>query len=324
MIQVLVTGAAGNLGRSLVVALTAKGYRVRAVDCVEGPSSPGVEWARCDVTDLESLRTTMVGCEAVIHLAALGLPWLASEEEVFRVNDYGSFCVFCAAAKSGIRRIVTASSINAVGMYFGMRRLTVDRIPMTEESRCVASDIYSFSKQLQESIAEYFYRRSGITSVSLRMGGDMRIDPQPAAPAIRETVVQLLDRPRDEGRRHAREMVERFFARSSDLRWRYNEEYLANAIATGVTHLWTALDCRDRDEAFALALEANSEGAEVINVADAHNTLGIDARELASLFYPEAEVDVNLRGTQSLWSIERARTLLGFVPKYSVARYFSG
>ena len=323
MMQVLVTGAAGNLGKSLVVALTAKGYRVRAVDCVAGPSTPGIEWARCDVTDLESLRTTMAGCEAVIHLAALGLPWLASEEEVFRVNDYGSFCVFRAAAESGVRRIVAASSINAVGMYFGMRRVTVDRIPMTEESPCVTSDIYSFSKQIQEDIAKYFYRRSGITSLSLRMGENMGIDPRPATPAIRDTVVQLLDLPRDEGRRRAREMVERFFARSSDLRCRYNEDYIANMLATGVTHLWTALDCRDRDEAFALALEADIEGAEVVNVADAHNTLGIDARELASLFYPEAEIDANLRGTQSLWSIERARTLLGFVPKYSVARYFS-
>jgi nucleoside-diphosphate-sugar epimerase len=323
MRQVLVTGAAGNLGKSLVVALTARGYRVRAVDCVEGPSAPGIEWARCDITDPVSLHTTMVGCEAVIHLAALGLPWLASEEEVFRVNSYGTFCVFRAAAESGIRRVVAASSINAVGMYFGLRHLTVDRIPMTEECRRITSDIYSFSKQVQEDIAGYFYRRSGITSLSLRMGGDMRIDPQPVVPAVREAVVRLLDLPRDDGRRRAREIVERFFARSSELRWRYNEDYIANALATGVAHLWTAVDCRDRDEAFALALEADIEGAEVINVADTQNTLGLDARELASLFYPEAEIDANLRGTQSLLSIDRARTLLGFVPKYSVARYFS-
>ena len=321
--HVLVTGAAGKVGQSLVASLVVKGHQVRAADMVVGPDSAGIKWVNCDVTNIESLRAAMVDCEAVIHLAAMGLPWLVSEEETFRINDYGSFCVFRAAAEAGIRRVISASSINALGMYFGKRRVDATRIPVTEDHQRVTSDIYSFSKQIQEDVAQYFYRREGIVSVSLRMGNNMTIDPKPAESPIREAIVQLLELPREEGRRRVREFVDRFFARSEDLRGRYNGEYVANSIATGVTHFWTALDCRDRDEAFTLALEANLDGATVINIADSCNILELDARSIASLCYPEATLDAELHGTQSLWSVERAKTLLGFVPQYSVARFFN-
>jgi len=320
--QVLVTGAAGKIGQSLVLHLVSEGYRVRGADLSEGPEVPGVEWCKCDITDKLALRAAMVDCEAVVHLGALRLPWLAPEEEVFRVNGYGSFCVFRAAAEAGIRRVVSASSINALGMYFGLRRVTVARIPVTEEEGRVTSDVYSFSKQTQEDIADYFHRREGISSVSLRLGG-VAFDPKPEPMPVRAAVQALLAEPREQARERVRNIVDRFFARSRDLRERYVDDWVNNSIATGAAHLWTVLDSRDCDQAFGLALAAQVDGALVINVSDAHNTLGIDARELASLFYPEAEVDPALSGTASLWSIERATNLLGFTPRYSVERFYS-
>ena len=320
--QVLVTGAAGEIGKSLTTSLLALGHRVRALDIKRGSDDPALEWICADSTDVSALRAAMVGCDAIIHLAALGLPWLGTEEEVFRVNDYGTFCVYRAAAESGVGRVVAASSINALGMYFGLRSLQIDRIPVTEDHRRVTSDIYSFSKQIQEDIAEYFYRREGITSISIRMGADMKLDAQPTPAPIRDEIARLLALPRAEGQRHVHEIVGRFFARSRDLRERYTSGWVPNAVATGVMHLWTVLDSRDRDRAFALALAADVEGAVVVNVSDSHNALVMDAREIASLCYPEAELAATLQGTQSLWSGERARTLLGFEPQYSVARFF--
>jgi UDP-glucose 4-epimerase len=317
-VYVLVTGASGAIGRSVTAHLVAVGHRVRAFDRVAGPELPGVDWMLGDVTEPTTLAAGIAGCDAVIHLAALGLPWLASEEEIFRINDYGSFCVFRAAADANVRRVVCASSINALGLYFGLKRLNLERIPVTEEHGRFTSDIYSFSKQIVEDIAAYFYRNAGISSACLRMGGNMQLDPQPAAPELRQAVSALLDQPRALAQARARAIVDGFFGRGRDSRERYSGPYLENAIATGVSHLWTALDIRDRDQAFSLALTAQFEGALVVNVADSSNTLGLDARELANLFYPEAEVDPGLSGTQGLWSIERARTLLGFSPQHSV------
>jgi nucleoside-diphosphate-sugar epimerase len=322
--HVLVTGASGAIGRSLSAHLASAGHRVRAFDLVEGPVLPGVDWVLGDVTDPTALSSYAAGCDAVIHLAAFGLPWLASEEETFRINDYGSFCVFRAAAEANVRRVICASSINALGMYFGRQRMVFDRIPITEEHRRVTSDIYSFSKQILEDIAAYFHRSAGISSICLRMGGNMRLEPQPAAPEVRDAVVELLAQPRAQAQARVRAIVDGFFGRSRDLRERYHGPYIENAIATGSTHLWTALDIRDRDEAFLRAMTAEFDGAHVVNVADSHNTLGLDARELANLFYPEAEVDAGLFGTNGLWSIERARTLLGFEPQYSVKQYWGG
>lgn len=320
--HVLLTGASGTIGRSLLASLVQAGHRVSAFDLTSGPELAGVDWTLGDITDSTALAVAMVGCDSVIHLAALGLPWLATPEETFRINDHGTFCVFQAAANANIRRVVCASSINALGMYFGLRRLEVDRIPVTEGHRRVTSDVYSFSKQMLEDIAAYFYRTTGVSSVCVRMGANMRLKPQPAAPEVRQAVLALLEQPRDQGQARARAIVDGFFGRSKDLRERNSGPYLENAIASGVTHLWTALDTRDRDLAFVLALTADLEGAHVVNIADSVNTLGLDARELASLFYPEAEIDPALSGTEGLWSIERARTLLGFEPQHSVSLCF--
>jgi dTDP-L-rhamnose 4-epimerase len=108
-VRVLLTGAAGFIGRVVEPLLISAGAEVVAYDR-----------ARCagdDVTDLDRVRSATAGCEAVIHLAAkvgLGVD-LRDIDDYVRSNDLGTAIVLRAAAESGVRRVVYASSMVVYG-----------------------------------------------------------------------------------------------------------------------------------------------------------------------------------------------------------------
>ena len=107
--RVLLTGAAGFVGRAVEPALVSAGSDVVAYDR-----------ARCaadDVTDLDRVRSATAGCDAVIHLAAkvgLGVD-LGDIDDYVRSNDLGTAVVLRAAAEAGVRRVVYASSMVVYG-----------------------------------------------------------------------------------------------------------------------------------------------------------------------------------------------------------------
>jgi nucleoside-diphosphate-sugar epimerase len=68
--KVLVTGAAGCIGRATVARLAAAGHAVRAVDRVAGAGGAGIEWTTADLSGADA-GGLLAGCDAVAHLAAL-------------------------------------------------------------------------------------------------------------------------------------------------------------------------------------------------------------------------------------------------------------
>ena len=107
--RVLVTGAAGFIGRVVTACLRAEGDEVvaydRAVESADG------------ITDLARVRSAADGCEAVVHLAAkvgLGVG-IADIDDYARQNDLGTAVVLRAGAEAGIRRLVFASSMVVYG-----------------------------------------------------------------------------------------------------------------------------------------------------------------------------------------------------------------
>jgi UDP-glucose 4-epimerase len=295
---------------------------VRATDIDERSTSADGAVTYADVTDVDSILAAARGCDVVVHLAGLATPWASNEETIFRVNTLGTFCVYRAAAMAGIRRVVCASSINALGLYFGPRPVDVERVPVDEAHPCSPGDPYSFSKYVLEDVAEYFFRREGLVSVCFRMGQNMGEELRPVHESVREAVASLLALPRAEGQARARRVIRSFFDADLDPRRRYVIPYPDHAIATGAVHLWTCLDDRDRNRAFELAATKELSGANVINLCDDHNQLGLPSRELAEVFYPSAVLEPGLSGTQSLLSVERGKRLLDFEPEYSVGRWF--
>lgn len=114
---VLVTGAAGFVGRHMIELLLADGFAVRATDLPQSggrPFPPGVEFAPADITRPEQLAAVMAGVSRVYHIAAL-FDYSASEDKLRLVNVTGTRNLLQAARGAGVERFVYWSTGSVYG-----------------------------------------------------------------------------------------------------------------------------------------------------------------------------------------------------------------
>jgi nucleoside-diphosphate-sugar epimerase len=273
------------------------------------------------------------GIEGIVHLAAIPNPGKGTAQDIFNVNCSGTFNVYQAAANAGIDRIVSASSINALGYNFGIKRFKLSYFPMDEEHPSFTTDPYSFSKQVMEEIGAYFWRRESISSVFLRLPGVYELTAERAERMKQFRVMakhqyqELLDM--DEAERalvvqgiinqHDRMRAERAF--ESTINWRTMREIPYARVMFGYSNFWASIDARDSAQAVEKGLLADYEGSYPLWVNDSHNSAGIPTEKLAAWFYPDVPLKRHIKGTETLVSINKARHMLGFEPEYSVSQY---
>jgi nucleoside-diphosphate-sugar epimerase len=173
--KILVTGGAGKVGqwvvRELLTGNSEKaGHEVTVLDRVPGPESPGVKYLIGDVQDLGQVFEAVVGCDAVIHLAAIKNPNVATAKLTFQTNVLGTFNVHHAAFRFGVKRVVSTSSIAILGWSYSEEDFEPDYLPVDEDHSVKPQDVYGLSKQIGEDIARS-YMRKGVETVVLRPGG---------------------------------------------------------------------------------------------------------------------------------------------------------
>ncbi|NYD23774.1 NAD-dependent epimerase/dehydratase family protein [Kineococcus aurantiacus] len=148
----VVTGAAGRLGRRVVARAVRAGWEVREVDVT------GVAGGAVDVTSPGALAGVLDGAAALVHLAARPSPVGVDAHEVLSVNLGGTLAALLAAEATGTTRVVLASSVNATGAAYS-RAPRYDAFPVTEAHASYAEDPYALSKFLGEQAADAFARR---------------------------------------------------------------------------------------------------------------------------------------------------------------------
>src|SRR5690606_10272439 len=108
---IAVTGGSGRLGRSVVAGLAEAGHDVVSIDIASAPQLPGRQ-VICDLTDRDATVRTIadIAPDAVIHLAAIAVPFAAPEHELLAVNTGLAMSVLDAVLEAGCPRLLVASS----------------------------------------------------------------------------------------------------------------------------------------------------------------------------------------------------------------------
>ena len=338
--KVLVTGGFGGVGRPLLDRLVRHGHTVRVADRTIPDDIPaGLEAVHCDINDFDSISQAVKGQEAILHLAAIAFPAGAHPAELYRINVSGTFNVYQAAAEAGIQRVVSASSINFLGFFYGGVDFPLSYFPIDEEHPNFTTDAYSLSKHATEEIGDYFWRRDGISSVCLRLPGVYHMTPEwqermhDRITHTRQALQELLGLPQKEQQKELARLLDKwaYFREKRvlqqptsmwpELGWEFKDADVR--LLSGRANFWASLHAEDSAQAFEKAMLAEVEGCQPLFVNDAHNSTGVESEILAHLFFPDViERKAALSGTQSLVSIDKAQRLIGFSPEHSLQKYF--
>lgn len=157
--RVTITGAAGDIGTTLMAGLAAAGHEARGID-LQSTGVPGVTVADIG-TDDDALTEVMAGADAVVHLAAV--PHESDFETALHTHLRLTHRVLEQAQRHGIPRIVYASSNHAVGFTPKTDLVTVAARPRPDS-------YYGVGKVAAEALCSLFHDRYGIEVACLRIG----------------------------------------------------------------------------------------------------------------------------------------------------------
>ncbi|MFT4172690.1 MAG: NAD(P)-dependent oxidoreductase [Rhodocyclaceae bacterium] len=161
--RILLTGAAGNLGRLIRPSLQASAAYLRLSDLasVAAPLHENEAFVACDLADRAAVGDMVAGIDTIIHMGG------ASQEQRFepllQSNLLGIYNLYDAALAHGVRRVVYASSNHVTGYYESCDTVRPD-MAMRPDS------LYAATKGFGELVASFYWHRHGIESVCLRIG----------------------------------------------------------------------------------------------------------------------------------------------------------
>ena len=156
--RVLVTGAAGSVGQCVVQGLQ-ENHSVRGHDRVPTPHVD--DHLVSDLNDFTAVERAVEGMDAIVHLG--GLPGGDDWDALLQSNFVGTYHVFEAARKHGVKRIAYASRAGVLGPYPKDQTRTTEMVP-----RPVGH--YTVSKVFGESLAYSYVHQYGMEIVCVRIG----------------------------------------------------------------------------------------------------------------------------------------------------------
>jgi len=162
MKKIVLTGAAGRLGSYLREPLAAMCDELLSTDIADdlGTLYPGETYQRADLAQYDAIAPLLEGADMVVHFGAIvdEVPF----EEMLGPNFVGAYNIWEAAYRHGLRRVVYASSIHAVGMYPKQEFIGIDA-PHRPDT------FYGLAKCFAEDLGRMYWERRGLEAVCLRI-----------------------------------------------------------------------------------------------------------------------------------------------------------
>ena len=162
MKKLVLTGAAGRLGSYLREPLSKLADELVSTDIVDdlGTLYESERYVKANLESLEAITDVLRGADMVVHFGAIGDE--APFDKILGPNIIGAYNVWEAAHIHGVKRVVYASSIHAVGMY-----------PKTE---FIGTDVahrpdtfYGLAKCFAEDLGRMYWEKRGVESIHLRI-----------------------------------------------------------------------------------------------------------------------------------------------------------
>lgn len=293
--RILVTGGAGFIGSHLVDAILAGGGSVTVLDDLSTgdpdqvrKTSDRYHFVRGNILDQATVEEAADGCDAVVHLAALGsVPQSVAEPTRYhQVNEVGTLRVLEAARAQGLKRVLLASSAAVYG--------DSEVLPKHEDMPTDPASPYAANKVAGESMLKAYARAyAPFDTVSLRFFNIF--GPRQNANSAYAAAIAAF------ANRLSHGLPPRIFGKGQQSRDFCDVANVAHAIILAITH-------PDRLDGLSINI-ACAESITVLRLAEGMiHRFGLD--ELKPILEPERAGDVR----HSLASIDRARQVLGYEP----------
>ncbi|HEX2854227.1 MAG TPA: NAD(P)-dependent oxidoreductase [Opitutaceae bacterium] len=156
---VLVTGAAGRVGRCVAAALR-ENYSVRAFDRAPMPDDPAAQLG--DLADRAAVERAVAGVHTVVHLGACPSMEGQFMRDLLKPNVEGLWHMLDAARLAGVKRFIFASSCNVA---FGAK----DAKQLTTETLHVFNP-YGATKAFGELLGRWFHDEYQMEFLAVRIG----------------------------------------------------------------------------------------------------------------------------------------------------------
>lgn len=170
MRKVLLTGASGGVGTRLRTLLKPV-YPELVLSDLKAPEDLRADepFIAADLANIEQVEAAVTGMDGIVHLGGYSVegPW----ETILQSNIIGTYNLFEAARRQGVKRVVFASSNHVVGFYPRHETISTDVVPLPDTR-------YGVSKLFGEGVASLYAYKHGIGVLSIRIGnvGDRPLD----------------------------------------------------------------------------------------------------------------------------------------------------
>jgi nucleoside-diphosphate-sugar epimerase len=277
--MIVVTGGSGKAGRACINELVAHGYQLCNVDQVPG-GNESVPFSQVDLTDFGQTMAALSGIDERVHKVT-GIVHLAAIPAPGRAPNHVTF---------------ETNTISTYNVFEAARQLQIKNI-VWASSETVLGLPFEIPPPYVPIDEEYPGRPETAYSLSKLVGEEMakqfcRWDPELKIIGLRLSNVMS---PED---------YARFPSFQDDARKRK-------------WNVWSYIDARDAAQAFRLALEADIKGAEIFVIANADTVMLRDNKELLAEVFPNVPQRGTFGPNDSLFSIEKARRILKYEPKYN-------